>query len=116
MSQTRTTVVSNNDAITITGTTEMNQEPNPTTKKKQVKVIIIKETLLVSWMKDLVTFGWLLGGQFLNYTYLGNSWIVTLTLCISIFAFAMAKGKDLELTPEDAIEQLKKMRKDHDPL
>lgn len=78
---------------------------------KSKTILLIKEPLLVSWGRDLFTFGWLLGGQYLNYKYLGNSLTITTTLCIAMFVFALGKKSDHLYTVDEAIEKLNAIRK-----
>jgi hypothetical protein len=80
-------------------------------KKPQPIVILIRESLLLSWGRDLVTFGWLLGGLWLNHNHLGGHWMVTLTLCIGLFAFGMSSVRSKAQTVEEAIKSLEAMRK-----
>lgn len=80
---------------------------------KIIKVIVIRESIFGSWIKDATTFGWLLLGQYANYKFTGNSWIITLMLSICLFAFVLTKAKTEELSPDEAIEKIKSMRPDN---
>ncbi len=74
-------------------------------------VILLKESLLVSWGRDLFTFGWLLGGLWLNHNYLGGSVVITVTLCIGLFVFAASHNKS-RLTIDQALEKLQAMKRE----
>lgn len=72
--------------------------------------VIINESVVRSITKDVALFGTLFLFYWLNYTYLGNSTIITVTLSICFFlaVFGFAKKQEKSLTAKQAIEKINK--------
>ena len=74
------------------------------------KIIILKEPLIESIISDLVTFGCLIGAMWANYTYCGNSKIMSGLFILSIFVKALSSPKRKALTVDEAFEKIKAMK------
>ena len=72
--------------------------------------VVINESVIRSITKDAFLFGTLFLFYWLNYNYLGNNTIVTVTISICFFLAAMGYAKKLQLsmTAKQAIEKLNK--------
>lgn len=56
---------------------------------KQNEVVILRESVLASWAKDLVTFALFAGTMYFNHKVLsGNGWVDVLLLLMVIFWLA----------------------------
>lgn len=72
--------------------------------------VIINESVIRSITKDAFLFGTLFLFYWLNYNYLGNNTIVTITISICFFlaALGFAKKYDKSMTAKHAIEKINK--------
>ena len=53
--------------------------------------IVYKEGLIQSILSDVFTFGCIMGLEYFNYKYLGNTWYIGVFILISILVFVVAR-------------------------
>jgi hypothetical protein len=75
------------------------------------EVIIIRESVLVSWAKDVFTWGCLFAMYWLNHKYLGGAWVVDVTTSFAVLIMALSIAiKRTTYTVDDAIKKLESLR------
>ena len=79
-------------------------------KLKSKEIIIVKESVFTSWLKDGFTFGCMFGMYYLNHKFTDGSWFIdfAITMFFIFTLIAMFHNKK-ELTIEEIIEKLKKI-------
>lgn len=75
------------------------------------EIILLKENAIASIIKDIFTFGCLFLFYYLNFNYLGNSTIVSLTISICFFLSIAVKAHTKPLTIEEAKKKLEELAK-----
>lgn len=80
----------------------------------ELRIILINEGTVKSIIVDSYTFACLLASLFINARYLGDSWIITCTICTCFFIKVIAYGgrKIKKMSPPEALEYLKKTNKE----
>ena len=77
--------------------------------KETTKVIIIKETIIKSIIKDIFTLGSLLVACMMNYMFCGGSYIISGLFVIIFFLYLITVGEKRKMTISEAKEYLKKL-------
>ena len=76
--------------------------------KKESKMILIREKLLVSIPRDFVTFSSLCGAMYFNYRLCGNSKIMSAFFILIMFMSALNRKNNYKMTIHQAKEQIDK--------
>lgn len=81
---------------------------------KDLSVIIVRESLVVSILSDVFSIGCVMALLFVNHNYCGSSWVVELFSCILFFIYVAKHGSSRvkNMKPEEAYEYLDKLLKD----
>lgn len=81
----------------------------------QKEIIVIKEGVIASFLKDLVTFGSMITLYYLNHRFCGGSCVIDIAVSMFVFIWVVGKSaKEIEkkkMPLKDAIEYLNKMQK-----
>ena len=77
-------------------------------KEQIMEIVVIKESLFVSWIKDLFTFGLLFGLWYLNHTFLDSGWMIDFIVAFLVFMGALS-FRNKKLTIEEAKKELDRL-------
>jgi hypothetical protein len=80
----------------------------------QLKIIFVFENLFESILADIITFASLICTLAINHYYLGDSTLVNIIICVSIFSMAFVRGssKTKRMSPDQALDFLKEKLED----
>jgi len=76
------------------------------------KIIYIKEGVIISWLRDIVTYGCLFGGWYGNHKLLDGGWFIDFTIACLVILVAVARVNRKLKTIDEAIEELKELKND----
>ena len=75
--------------------------------EKKLKVLIVYENFIQSFLADAATFGFLAITAWINYTFIGNSKFVNVIILIMFMIFIITKSKTKKFySKKDAIKYL----------
>ena len=75
--------------------------------------VIIQESVLESWFKDIVSIGLLFAMYYLNHTYTDGAWLIDFTTTIFFIAILVARGNKTRksMTLDETISLLQEKNK-----
>lgn len=70
------------------------------------KFVIIEESVIASWTKDIFTFALMVGMFYLNFRFCGGSTVFNLTIALCLFILAVGVSQRKKRTLDEAITDL----------